>query len=194
MRASAHLRNPPSEPIIGGDAHRYGRSRVHSATDPIQDAGAKAMNDQSHDGISTLNTLTATLIDSVNGFEDAAANLDGNNRLQQLFRERASERQRVVEELRGEVRRLGGETEDSGSLLGKTHQRFLDLKAAIAGRDEKAIINEVERGEDYLKEKFETALNGDSLSGESRAVVERAYQSVRSGHDQVSALKHGLEA
>jgi uncharacterized protein (TIGR02284 family) len=171
-------------------AHRSGRSRVHSATDPIQSKGAKTMNDE----ISTLNTLTTTLIDSVTGFEDAASNLDGNDRLQQLFRERASERQRVVEELRSEVRRLGGETEDSGSFLGKTHQRFLDLKAAIAGRDEKAIINEVERGEDYLKEKFETALNGGSLSGESRAVVERAYQSVRSGHDQVSALKHGLEA
>jgi uncharacterized protein (TIGR02284 family) len=143
---------------------------------------------------STLNTLIATLIDSVTGFEDAAANLEGNSRLQQLFRERASERNQVVEDLRAEVRRLGGNPEDDGSFLGKTHQRFLDLKAAIAGRDEKAIINEVERGEDYLKGKFEAALNDGDLSSESRAVVERAYQSVRSGHDQVSALKHGMEA
>ena len=146
------------------------------------------------DEITTLNTLTATLIDSVTGFEDAAANIEGSSRLQQLFRERASERRRVVEDLRSEVRRLGGNPEDDGSFLGKAHQRFLDLKAVIAGRDEQAIINEVERGEDYLKEKFETALSSGSLSGESRAVVERAYQSVRSGHDQVSALKHGLEA
>jgi uncharacterized protein (TIGR02284 family) len=153
------------------------------------------MNDTNRqDEISTLNTLTNTLIDSVTGFEDAAANLDGSSRLQQLFRERGSERSRIVEELRAEVRRLGGNPEDDGSFLGKTHQRFLDLKAAVTGRDEKAIINEVERGEDYLKDKFETALNGNTLSGESRAVVERAYQSVRSGHDQVSQLKHGLEA
>ena len=141
-----------------------------------------------------LNTLTTTLIDSVTGFEDAAANIDGSSRLQQLFRERACESRRVVEDLRAEVRRLGGNPEDDGSCLGKTHQRFLDLKAAVMGRDEQAIINEVERGEDYLKEKFETALNSGNLSGETRAVVERAYQSVRSGHDQVSALKHGLEA
>ena len=39
----------------------------------------------------------------------------------------------------------------------------------------------------------ETALNGDTLSGESRQVVERVYQSVRSGHDQMSQLKHGME-
>ena len=152
------------------------------------------MTDRNQAEIATLNTLIGTLIDSVTGFEDAAANLDSGDRLQSLFRERAQERQRVVEELRQEVRRLGGNPEDGGTFLGKTHQRFLDLKAAVTGRDEKAIINEVERGEDYLKEKFETALNGDTLSGESRAAVDRAYQSVRSGHDQVSALKHGLEA
>jgi uncharacterized protein (TIGR02284 family) len=78
--------------------------------------------------------------------------------------------------------------------MGKTHQRFLDLKAAVTGRDDKAVIAEVERGEDYLKEKFETALNSGHLSGESRAAVERAYQSVRSGHDQMSQLKHSMEA
>jgi uncharacterized protein (TIGR02284 family) len=78
--------------------------------------------------------------------------------------------------------------------LGQLHQRWLDLKAAIAGRDDQAIINSVEFGEDYLKEKFETALNSGHLSGESRAVVERAYQSVRKGHDQISSLKHGMES
>ncbi|MEO8455527.1 MAG: PA2169 family four-helix-bundle protein, partial [Sphingomicrobium sp.] len=70
----------------------------------------------------------------------------------------------------------------------------LDFKAAVTGRDDQAIINEVERGEDYLKEKFETALSSGDLSGESRSVVERCYQSVRSGHDQISRLKHGMEA
>lgn len=146
------------------------------------------------DETTTLNTLIATLIDSVTGYEDAASNIDGSSRLQELFRERAGERRRIVEDLRTEVSRLGGKPEDDGSFLGKTHQRFLDLKAVVTGHDEKAIVNEVERGEDYLKEKFEAALDTGTLSGETRAAVERAYQSVRAGHDQVSALKHGLEA
>ena len=151
------------------------------------------MNEHTHsDEISTLNTLIATTIDSITGYEDSAQNID-NERLREVFRQRANERQQVVQDLRAEVRRLGGEPEEGGSFLGKAHQRFEDLKAAITGRDEKAIINEVERGEDYLKEKFETALDSDNLSGESRAVVERAYQSVRSGHDQISQLKHGYQ-
>ncbi len=151
------------------------------------------MTDTNRDVFASLNRLTSTLFDSVIGFEDAAANIEGSSRLQQLFRERASERRQVAEELRGEIARLGGNPDDDGSFLGKTHQRFLDLKAAVTGRDEQAIINEVERGEDYLKEKFETALESGNLSGESRSIVERAYQSVRSGHDQVSQLKHGME-
>ena len=142
--------------------------------------------------ISTLNTLIATTIDSVNGYEDSAQNID-NERFREIFRQRANERQEVVESLRAEVRRLGGNPEDDGSFMGKAHQRFEDLKAAVTGRDEKAIINEVERGEDYLKGKFEAALNSDELTGESRSVVERCFQSVRAGHDQMSQLKHGME-
>ncbi len=142
--------------------------------------------------ISTLNTLIATTIDSINGYEDSAQNID-NERFREIFRQRANERQEVVENLRAEVRRLGGNPEDDGSFMGKAHQRFEDLKAAVTGRDEKAIINEVERGEDYLKGKFEAALNDGDLSGESRSVVQSCYQSVREGHDQMSSLKHGME-
>lgn len=152
------------------------------------------MTDHDHsDEITTLNTLIATTIDSITGYENSAKDID-NQRFAEIFRQRADERQQVVQQLREEVRRLGGNPEDDGSFLGKTHQRFEDLKAAITGQDEQAVINEVERGEDYLKEKFETALNSDTLSGESRAVVERCYQSVRSGHDQMSQLKHGMES
>jgi uncharacterized protein (TIGR02284 family) len=147
----------------------------------------------SKDQITILNTLTATLIDSVKGYRDAAENSE-SGRFQELFRSNADERSGAVEELRAEVRRLGGDPEDDQSTLGALHQRWLDLKAAITGRDDKAIINEVERGEDYLKAKFQAALDGDTLTGESRAVVERAFQSVLKGHDQVSSIKHGFEA
>ena len=151
------------------------------------------MNDHSHsDEISTLNTLIATTTDSINGYENSAEDIK-DQRLQQIFRQRASDRQQVVQKLREEVRRLGGEPDDSGSFMGKAHQRFEDLKSAITGGDEKSVIDEVERGEDYLKEKFEAALNGGTLSGQARSVVEQCFQSVRSGHDQMSQLKHGME-
>ena len=145
------------------------------------------------DDNTVLDTLVATLTDSDNGYGDSGENIE-DGRLKQLFLESAEERARVAEDLRAEVRRLGADPNDDGSLAGKTHQVFLDLKAAVTGRDDKAIINEVERGEDYLKEKFETALASDSLSAETRGAIDRAAQSVRKGHDKVSQMKHAMEA
>ena len=79
-----------------------------------------------HDeGITTLNTLIATTIDSITGYEDSAKNVE-SERFREIFRSRADERQRIVEELRAEVRRLGGNPEDDGSFIGKAHQRFED--------------------------------------------------------------------
>ena len=69
------------------------------------------------ESISTLNTLIATTTDSVNGYEKSAGEIQ-DQRLQQIFRERADERQQVVQKLREEVRRLGGDPDDGGSFMG----------------------------------------------------------------------------
>jgi len=144
------------------------------------------------DDVTILKTLTSTLNDSINGYRDSAEHAQ-TPQLKQLFGDMAQERSEVAGDLRAEVTRLGGEPDTDGSTAGHLHQRFLDLKTAITGHDDQAIVNEVERGEDYLKEKFETALASDDLNPESRTVVERVFQSVRTGHDRVSALKHSME-
>jgi len=143
------------------------------------------------DDLATLKTLTSTLNDSVNGYRQAAEDVESSE-FRDLFTQFADQRSRASADLQTEVRRLGGEPDQDGSTMGSIHQSWLDLKAAITGRDDKAVLNEVERGEDYLKEKFEAALSSDNLSGDSRMAVERAYQSVREGHDRMSSLKHGL--
>ena len=56
------------------------------------------------------------------------------------------------------------------------------------GRDDEAIVNSVESGEDYLKEKFETVMNNKDLPAEALSAVNEAWQSVREGHDQTSQL------
>lgn len=150
------------------------------------------MFDKDNDGLTTLKTLTDTLADSVNGYREAAQHVE-SDQFRQMFNELADERSQVLGTMESEVARRGGTTDRDGSTLGNLHQRWLDFKAGFTGRDDKAVINEVERGEDYLKEKFETALGHDSLDADVRAVVEQAYGSVRQGHDRVSELKHSLD-
>ena len=141
--------------------------------------------------ISTLNSLIKTTLDSMKGFRDAAQDAE-STQFSNMFADFARERGDVATALQAEVTRLGGNPEDDGSVLAAAHRTFMDLKQAFTGRDDKAVIQEVERGEDYIKNKFEAALQDTNLDPLSRSVVEQAYRSVKAGHDRASALKHSI--
>jgi uncharacterized protein (TIGR02284 family) len=146
-----------------------------------------------HD-IKILNSLITTTIDSANGFERSAEDAEAGTFVA-LFRDFAEKRRRVVTELQQIVRGLGGEPNDDGSLKADLHRRWVDLRAALSGDGgDKAIIMEVERGEDYIKGKYDEALADAELSETAREAIRTAYQSVREGHDTASALKHRMEA
>jgi uncharacterized protein (TIGR02284 family) len=140
----------------------------------------------------TLNTLIATLIDSVEGYQKSAGDVD-NPRYADLFNARARERQQAITGLQAAVAAAGGNPEDDGSVMGTVHRAFQSLREVVSTRDDAAIIAEIERGEDYLKEKFEAALRHADLSREARDAVNKAWDSVKAGHDEMSALKHGTE-
>ena len=140
----------------------------------------------------TLNTLIGTLIDSIDGYQKAAVDTT-NTRFAEMFNARARERQHAVTTLQAAVARLGGNPEDDGTVAGSVHRGWINLKEAVLGKDDEAIVNEVERGEDYLKAKFEAARDHVDLPAEARAAVEEAWTSVRAGHDEMSALKHAID-
>ena len=144
-----------------------------------------------HD-IAVLNSLITTTIDSAHGFEHSAEHADAGM-FRQLFHDFAAERRQVVSALQNTVRALGGTAEDDGSLKADLHRRWIDLRDALSGGGDKAVIEEVERGEDYLKGKYETALGDQELSPAAEIAIRDAFQSVRAGHDRASQLKHSLE-
>ncbi len=144
-----------------------------------------------HD-IDVLNSLITTTIDSAAGFERSAEDSD-SGRFATLFRDFGAERRQVVTMLQQTVRTMGGTPNDDGSLKADLHRRWVDLRAAIGGGGgDEAIIAEVERGEDYLKAKYDSALADTELTPAAQAAIRDAYQSVRAGHDTASALKHRL--
>lgn len=147
------------------------------------------MNDLKHD-ISVLNGLIETTIDSADGYREAGQDAK-SPQMADLFRRWSSERQEVVVALRQTVRQLGGEPEDDGTVLAAAHRVFVDLRSSMSKTD-KAVIEEVERGEDHIKHEFENALSDEKLSPEVRLVIQKAFVSAKAGHDEVSAIKHSL--
>jgi uncharacterized protein (TIGR02284 family) len=151
-----------------------------------------ADNDMVADDTTALNTLIGTLIDSIEGYQKAAADTT-NQRFAEMFNARARERQQVLTGLQAAVARLGGNPEDDGTTSGAVHRGWMNLKEAVLGQDDETIVKTVEEGEDYLKEKFETVMNNKDLPMEARSAVEQAWQSVRAGHDEMSQLKHAID-
>ena len=142
----------------------------------------RAAGGASHD-ISVLNSLIETTIDSVDGYRRSAQEAT-NSRFSAAFLERANEREEVVRQLRDRVRQLGGNPEDDGSVLAAAHRAFLSLRDKVTGSDDTAVIAEVDHGESYLNGKWETALGDSALSQDTRSLIQRCYDSVRSGRDQ----------
>ena len=142
--------------------------------------------------VKVLNSLIETTLDSANGYREAAENADAPQ-YKTLFEERARRRMELTRQLQDEVRSFGGEPETDQSLLGKAHNKFVDIKNALTGGgSDKAVIDEVERGEDVIKGKYEHALKDDDLPVEARQVVSRLYESIRADHDEISRLKHQM--
>ena len=141
--------------------------------------------------VTVLNTLLSTVYDSVKGYEESSRDVDSSS-IKQLFHEGAKERSQVAHMLRDQVVALGGDPTDSPSLLGSAHQAFMKLREMVTDREDKAIIQEVERGEDYIKEKFEAAIGNTDLSPRTLDVVQRAYTVVKQGHDRVRDLKQSI--
>ena len=141
--------------------------------------------------ISVLNGLIKTTLDSMKGYEDAAKDAE-STQFATMFADFARDRAQVATKLQNQVRTLGGEPELDSSMLAAAHRTFMDLKQAITGKDDKAIILEVERGEDHIKAKYEEAMKATDLAPVTSAAIAEAYESVRAGHDKMSALKHSL--
>ena len=141
-----------------------------------------------NDTTSVLNDLIETSKDGEQGFT-RAANETTDSELKTIFLQGAERCRTAVRQLQEHVTALGEKPESSGSALGAAHRGWLDLKAAVTGRDAKAILEECERGEDVAKRSYEKALQQD-LPGDVRMVVDRQFREVIANHNRVKELRN----
>lgn len=143
--------------------------------------------DAIQDAIGVLNDLIQTCRDGEDGFHTAAGGVEDAN-LKRLFTSYARQRAGFTEELQREVQQLGGEPERSGHTAGAVHRGWINIKAAVTGKDDGAIISECERGEDIAKRNYQHALE-ETLPSDVRLLIERQYMQVTDAHDHVRSLE-----
>lgn len=141
---------------------------------------------------STINNLIETLKDGEEGFRSSAEKLK-NSAVRTQFLQYATERAQYAAELQSEVARIGGEPETSGSTSGAMHRGWINLKAALTGDSDHAILSEAERGEDIAVKNYRDALSKD-LPSDIRAVIERQYKGLQFAHNTVRAARDAADS
>jgi uncharacterized protein (TIGR02284 family) len=136
---------------------------------------------------SILNDLIETSKDGEKGFNKAAADAK-SAQLKTVFLEAARRCREGAQELQAMVRALGGDPEKTSSVAGAIHRGWVSIREAVTSRDDEAILEECERGEDYAKAQYRKALEHE-LPSTVREVVDRQYRGVIANHDRVRALR-----
>lgn len=142
------------------------------------------------EAVKLLNHLLGTLRDGEKGYREAAEEVE-NPEYKAMFEEYSRQRAKLADEVEAEIRRLGGEPHDHSSVGAALHRAWINVRDAITGKDDYAVIAEVERGEDVAIGNYQEVL--EKAAGELRDFVERQYREVKAAHDRMRDLKHSLQ-
>jgi len=126
--------------------------------------------------IDVLNTLITINNDRIEGYETAAKETE-EHELKTVFAQFSATSQKCKMELTNEVNRLGGKPSEGTLITGKFFRVWMDVKAALTGKDRKAILDSCEYGEDAAKETY-----GDVLKNDTETLTEAQQSMIRSQH------------
>jgi uncharacterized protein (TIGR02284 family) len=146
--------------------------------------------------VGILNDLVRINHDRVVGYEKAIDELkDEDADLRTLFSRYINESREYSQELVQEVTRLGGDPAGGTTNSGKIYRVWMDLKAAITGKDRKTILDNCEFGEDAAQKAYDMALNADvEYEPSLRDLIVRQKATLKAGHDEVKRLRDMHEA
>ena len=122
--------------------------------------------------IEVLNTLITINNDRIEGYETASKETEEHD-LKSFFAGLSSTSHHCNQELKAEVSKLGGVAAEGTLVSGKFFRVWMDVKAALTGKDRKTILNSCEYGEEVAGETYEDALrnNAEYLSAEQQGMI-----------------------
>lgn len=144
---------------------------------------------QAEKSLETLNTLIIIHNDRIEGYERASRETE-ETYLKQLFAELIQTSLKCKTELISEVLKSGGKPDEGTSASGKFYHAWMDLKAALSGKNRKVILNSCETGEDAAISAYENALaQAEYLTDEQRAMISNQLSFIRADHNKIIRLR-----
>ena len=176
--------------MSGSSMGSTGTQGVAAKVGEMQSAGDNSADRD--DVIDVLKDLVETCFDGEYGFR-ACADQARREDLKTLFLQRAEDCRRGSQELAQQIHALGGKVSDGGSALGAIERGWVAVRATLSTYDDKAVLEECERGEDNALARYRKALQ-KPLPANVKLIVERQLQGVQRNHDQIKMLRNQFRA
>ncbi|PBQ32887.1 hypothetical protein CNR22_14265 [Sphingobacteriaceae bacterium] len=140
--------------------------------------------------IARLNDLVEINNDRIQGYERAIAENE-DEELDYLFVTMASHSKTNKSDLGHEITLLGGTPTDGTKTSGKLFRLWMDLKAAMTGKNKAEILASCEFGEDAAIETYETILKNEDkvLNSQLISLIESQKAEIVKDHDRIKVLR-----
>lgn len=139
--------------------------------------------------VSVLRELAEFVKDGNLGYKKAA-NESKDQELKSFYTEQSNLRGQFLSEINSSIVSLGGETEKSGTVKGTLYRQYMDVKAAVTGNDEEAIINSCIFGEEWAIKAYHQALENKELPVDIRSKIEKQNQVCNEALGKLKTMKN----
>lgn len=151
----------------------------------------ETQSDLNTETISTLQELIQINTDSSVGFDFVAKKLN-HAMLSDAFRKIAEERRQLADELSVVVASHSAHPNREGSYAAALHRCWTSCREMVSSNDLYALLAEAKRGEDVIKQAYESALK-ETLAPAINDTLHRQFEQVRMTHDRVRDLRDAVK-
>jgi len=146
------------------------------------------MNTINQNTISALNHLLARNMDAASGYVEVANNITFTSLTKWLI-DNAKRRRSNVEEIQNIINIIGGDAVIDGTLLGKLHHIWIDLKAQWTDDNTKALLDECIRGEEKAIEDYTEVIAVNLMPDYARNILENQKNQFTTAIEDLKLLK-----
>lgn len=129
------------------------------------------------------------------GYQEAAEGVS-NPQLKSEFSQLSQQRAQFASDLKQHAQQYGIQVEQESTIEGAVadaaaavHRGWINLKSAITGQDENAILGEAETGDATALKAYETALNAEGLPQEAKSIIQQQHGQILEAKNKITSLK-----
>jgi len=144
--------------------------------------------------IAHLNDLVEINNDRIQGYERAIAENE-DEELDYLFITMASHSKTNKADLSREISLLGGIPTETTKTSGKLFRLWMDIKAALTGKNKQEILASCEFGEDAAIETYDVVLKDEEhvLTDQLHILIDSQKKDLEADHNRIKSLRETLK-